>query len=100
MRKVLGLSLLVLVQACSSGSDGVEKDEEPIVVLEDLCVEARGFAPGMIAFRDVSEAWGLKEIQANGTRISVADIDGDGLPDVYVRSAGSDDFSQEGTRRT
>lgn len=68
--------------------------------LPSLCVaNARGWQNGQSAFKDVSEAWGLKAINPIGSRISVADVDGDGLPDVFVRRAGRDNF-EENTRVT
>lgn len=98
MRRKLLLCLL-LVQACSSGSEG-KKDDAVGVLLEDRCVTPSGWKPGVAAFKDVSEVWGLTEIQPVGSRISVADIDGDGLPDVFVRRAGRDDFGANGNRNT
>ena len=42
--------------------------------------------PG-IQFRDVTDAWGASDVLAN--RVSSADLDGDGYPDVIVHRTGS-----------
>lgn len=61
---------------------------------------------GTQAFGDVSADWGLVESGANGQRISVADLDGDGWAELSVRAAGTtqatggDDFSSDGSRRS
>ncbi|MBW2263756.1 MAG: CRTAC1 family protein, partial [Deltaproteobacteria bacterium] len=50
------------------------------------------------SFQDVTMEWGL--IGVVGTSINVADIDGDGWPDVLVRNgAGPDNFRVEAERR-
>ncbi len=66
----------------------------------ELCAEGTQWAPGTQAFRDASSDWGLDELAANGQRVSVTDIDGDGWPDLSIRRAGghNDDFSDGGER--
>ena len=56
--------------------------------------------PGTVAdlrFEDVSEEWGLRALQADGFRLSTADVDGDTWPDLAIsRGSGSgerDDFT-------
>lgn len=67
---------------------------EDLSVLPSRCVaQPSGWQGGVSAFRDASQDWGLNQINPTGTRISVADIDNDGLPDVFVRRPGRDDFS-------
>ncbi len=67
---------------------------------EEVCGEGTQWTPGHQAFRDASADWHLDQLHANGQRISVTDIDGDGWADLSVRRAGSkhDDFSDGGTR--
>jgi hypothetical protein len=70
------------------------------VVASEQCAPASAWSPGTQAFRDASGDWGLDQLAANGQRISVTDIDGDGLADLSVRRAGSknDDFTDGGAR--
>lgn len=52
-----------------------------------------------LRFTDVSEEWGLRELQADGFRLTTADYDGDGWPDLAisrgVTSGVRDDFTDE-----
>ncbi|MFW5967554.1 MAG: FG-GAP repeat domain-containing protein, partial [Persicimonas sp.] len=69
-----------------------------MVKAEEACVDGEAWEPGEPAFEDVSDEWGLDEIGANGQRLSVTDLDGDGWPDLSVRRAGTtsgDDFSSD-----
>src|SRR5690606_5368124 len=52
------------------------------------------------AFREATSKWGLDAMDVEGVRLSVADIDDDGWPDLSVRRAGThrDDFRPGGTR--
>ena len=40
-------------------------------------------------FTDNTDMWGLSELGVRGTRLSVGDINGDGLPDLAARRAGT-----------
>ncbi len=84
---VLGLVVLV---AC-----GGDDTASPLV-----CEDGTAWTPGAIAFRDATAEWGLDVLGATGTRLSTVDYDGDGWPDLAVRSPsqGSDDFGEKGLR--
>ena len=61
------------------------------------CEPVETWSPGTPVFRDVTEDWGLTGVE--GTRISVADLEGDGWPDLLVRNGQDpDDFSEGGER--
>lgn len=64
------------------------------------CVTPTPWSPGMPAFVEATDAWGLRGIE--GVRLNVADVDGDGLTDLLVRRGGqgADGFGAEDTRRT
>ena len=47
------------------------------------CVTPTPWSPGMPAFVEATDAWGLRGIE--GVRLNVADVDGDGLTDLLVR---------------
>lgn len=96
-------------QICEAGTRCDAQAQRCVVVAEPACKtgDARGgWAPGSPAFRDASADWGLTSAAAQGQRISVADIDGDGWADLSVRAAGTtpatggDDFSPGGARRS
>jgi len=67
---------------------------------EGSCSAGTAWSEGTEAFRDASEEWGLPEIDADGVRISVTDLEGDGWPDLAVRKVGNDSnqFGEEGGR--
>lgn len=68
-----------------------------------VCRPAVSWAAGQAAFRDISESAGLRALNVNGIRLSSADLDGDGDPDLVTRShvtAARDDFAPGGTRYT
>lgn len=73
----------------------------PVASLPDICnKQTSPWAPGQAAFVSREEQVGLTAVGAEGTRISVADYDGDGWPDLMVRrvSAPGDDFAPGGKR--
>jgi len=88
---------------CTAGEDVI-----PGVVLgwaseaEPVCNAPTRWTPGTPIFREATSTSLLDAIGAAGVRLSVADIDNDGWPDLIVRSGGTkpDDFSPEGTRAT
>ena len=69
-----------------------------------MCTAGSRWAPGMAAYREVTEEWGLGPggILANGVLMSAADIDGDGWVDLVVRAPGNaaDDFDPATPVRT
>lgn len=69
--------------------------------LPDVCnKQTSPWAPGQAAFRAREEQVGLTKLGVEGVRISVADYDSDGWPDLMVRRGGAvgDDFSPGGKR--
>jgi hypothetical protein len=65
-----------------------------------ICTDGTRWTPGTAVFREATEAWGLTG--AKGTRLNLADINGDGWVDILVRNGatGSDVFTGEGARYT
>ncbi|MFK8000797.1 MAG: CRTAC1 family protein [Polyangiales bacterium] len=68
--------------------------------LPDAVCPGGAWESGQAAFRERTSEWGLDGVM--GVRLNVADIDGDGSPDLLVRRGGQalDDFGPEGVRRT
>lgn len=58
------------------------------------------WSPGEPVYREVTQEWGLDALGTVTGRMSVADIDGDGWPDLILRRVGNggDDFGPEGRR--
>ncbi|AKU93162.1 CRTAC1 family protein [Vulgatibacter incomptus] len=131
MRSLLLIGAVLLFAGCSSskatggtgGNAGSGPGEEPelcggaackaeevcdpfaqrcVEALPSRCRPGTSWQPGMVAFRDATEKWGLAALGVEGTRLSVADIDGDGFPDLSARKVGtlSDDFAPGGVRAT
>lgn len=112
MKRFVVLALGLGLWACSDSekdgppSKGVDAGPDACLDCEDVgldsgpdqgveCGPTEAWQPGGAAvFRDVSEEWGLKGIQAVGSRISVVDYDSDGRPDIFVRRSGRDDFGE------
>ncbi|RVU46948.1 CRTAC1 family protein [Lujinxingia sediminis] len=103
-------SIALLVSAtlpafsCSSGPAACADDDVACQLnIAPVCeTSSSAWSPGTPIFKDVSEQAGTPALGAVGTRISVADVNHDGLPDILARRPGgaSDDFSEEGTRHT
>ncbi len=81
MRRALVLPIVFLLTACPTV-------EEPPV---ECVVAADSWSDGEPAFRDATADWGLEAMGVVGTRVSVADIDGDGWPDIITRNGGGPD---------
>lgn len=84
--------------AATDAATDAESDASDVGGLPDRCVTAAGpWTPGTTAFTDATATSNIAGVE--GTRISVADFDGDGFPDIFARRVGSvaDDF---GTSRT
>lgn len=69
-------------------------------LLPDRSTEGRGWSPGAPAFEEATGKWRLDALGVEGVRLSVADVDDDGWPDLSVRKTGSgrDDFAGDGER--
>jgi hypothetical protein len=88
-------------EVCGDGTQCYAEGKTCEVAASAQCAaEAGSWTAGVKAFRDASSDWGLDQSGANGQRVSVTDIDGDGLADLSIRRAGSknDDFSDGGDR--
>ncbi len=66
----------------------------------DICRPGSSWAPGTAIFREATADWQLEAIGAAGTRLDAVDYDGDGWPDLVVRTGADlqDDFSADGVR--
>ncbi|MBX5483347.1 MAG: CRTAC1 family protein [Myxococcaceae bacterium] len=70
-----------------------------VLDLPSKCLtDTAAWAPGTRAFVDASQAWGLLSPLAEGTRISSADLDGDGFQDLAIRRVGNVRDDPSGTR--
>ncbi|MDR0965334.1 MAG: CRTAC1 family protein [Myxococcales bacterium] len=93
--------------ACLCGAErcavGWRCDAEAIACRLDLperCVAGTSWQPGLQAFQEATDAKGLTGIE--GVRLSSADLDADGFPELVVRRGGAnpDDFAEGGVRHT
>ena len=75
----------------SMGGDeraGEEMGGGPSSSIEDFsCGEGAGYSPGVQTFIERTQEWGLEGVM--GTLLTVADINGDGWPDLVVRRGGA-----------
>ncbi len=69
---------------------------------QPMCGDGTTWSPGDTAFREGTDEWGLRDIQVQGVRLSVTDIDGDGWADLEVRRGPPkvEDFSDPSGRNT
>ena len=89
----------MLVAALGCGGSGKSSASLPAAI----CAEGTTpWTTGATAFRDASADWGIPDLGAEGVRISVTDIDGDGFPDIIARKAGNkaDELTPGGLRQT
>jgi len=114
MRLLLGLVSAFLVWSCARsaegphvpcGSCGSQEVCDPAAgrcreKLPDRCAPGASWEAGRVAFREATSRWGLDALRVEGVRLSVADVDGDGFADLFVRRGGAavDDFTEGGTR--
>jgi hypothetical protein len=93
--RMLALALLTLT-GCPKDPSETGGDFPPV------CNDGTRWAEGQPSFQDATAAWGLDIIDAEATRISAVDFDGDGWTDLALRRAtdAPDDFSEGGTRNT
>jgi hypothetical protein len=70
------------------------------VIPDPVCTAGQRWTPGTAIFRESTEEWGLEGVE--GTRLNLADIDGDGYVDLLVRRGptAADDFTSGGARNT
>ncbi|RAL23916.1 hypothetical protein DL240_07145 [Lujinxingia litoralis] len=98
-----GLLASAPLLSCSADSQVCAPDDVACLLdLTPVCTSPSAWSPGTAIFEDVSELAGTQEAGAIGTRLSVADVNHDGLPDIIARrpGGGADDFSENGTRHT
>ncbi len=82
----------------SSTTDSADSGNEDVL---SVCNEGVRWSAGTVAFVDASASWGLPSLMPVGVRVSVADINNDGWPDLIVRSGTTGEvFSEGGTRNT
>lgn len=104
MKKIYFLMFLLAIfsAACGSSSktgtdedavndeDAATDDEQPDSdseeAVEPICLTPKA-GPYALKFTDISEEMGVQKLNALGTQITVADIDGDKWPDVYTSLA-------------
>ena len=86
-------SLLALLLSC-------DPDPGPGPGSTAVCKGGTSWSPGAVAFREATAEWGLDAMAVTGLRLSAVDDDGDGWPDLHVRSTTSavDDFGDGGAR--
>ena len=88
--------LLLSLLACKHKNPGEGEGEgegEPDTRPERVCNPATAWSDDAPAYEDRTEAWGLSGI--NGSRLSAADLDGDGYPDLVISDVSAhtrDDF--------
>ncbi len=83
--------------------DGGALDSLASDIPDRVCRPGTRWSAGVTAFKDISLEAGLRDMKINGIRLSAADINGDGLPELVVRNhspGNRDDFSEGGARRT
>lgn len=108
MRRILPFFVLGAFIACSSAEEEVCPEGERWDDFGELCLEAlpdrsrpgTSWKPGTPAFVEATSRWKLEALGVEGVRLSVADIDDDGWPDLSVRRANAegDDFRAGGSR--
>ena len=83
---------------CPAGETCLEEFGACAAIPQPDCKPGTRWSNGIQAFKETTAAWKLTGVE--GTRLNVADVDGDGFPDLIVRRGGvrSDDFSPGGTR--
>lgn len=81
MKKAVWVLVSLVFLFVSCGGDSKTPQEEKI---EPICLN-----PGKseLKFTDISEEMGVQELNALGTQVTIADIDGDRWPDVYTSVA-------------
>ena len=81
MKKIVVLLVSLAFFAVSCGGDSKSSQEEKV---DPICLKP---AKNELKFTDISEAMGIQKLDALGTQVTIADIDGDRWPDVYTSLA-------------
>jgi hypothetical protein len=89
-------------EAASTSTGGETGGGGGAVEVPDICRGGTAWAPGTAIFREATTDWQLDAIGAAGTRLDAVDFDGDGFPDLLVRTGADvqDDFAEGGVRGT
>ena len=78
--------LFTALCSCGSTSDNNEPNDSDKEAVEPICLTPKA-GPYELKFTDISEEMGIRKLDALGTQITIADIDGDKWPDVYTTLA-------------
>jgi len=78
--------LFTALCSCGSTSDNNEPKDSDKEAVEPICLTPQA-SPYELKFTDISEEMGIRKLDALGTQITIADIDGDKWPDVYTTLA-------------
>lgn len=69
------------------GTEGSSDDAQPEP--PGVCTDGTRWESGDAIFMDATGAWDIEALEITGNRLTVVDFDGDGLPDIAARVAGS-----------
>lgn len=78
--------LFTALCSCGSTSDNNDPGDSDKEAVEPICLTPQA-GPYTLKFTDISEEMGVQQLNALGTQITIADIDGDRWPDVYTTLA-------------
>lgn len=83
MRARALFAALALAAACAP------KAKPPPSLPDPICTAGTRYEPGTRVFREATSDFGLDALGVEGTRLSAADLNGDGFVDVLVRRGGT-----------
>lgn len=81
---LVGLSVLGSLAACGGDGSNTPAAQDPVAVACDAHA-----TKGPATLTDRSDAWGLSAAKIVGNRITSADLNGDGFPDLVIHAIGS-----------